>query len=344
MADAAGLAHAARGDDDVEMVETVERLALVDRLGEADVPRLEPADQVVAVIEVGGMLGEDLRRLAGERRVDIDRDLGELALAHQLDEVADQLLRPLDREGRDEHRAPRIDRGADLVAEHDAAVLGGGVDAVAVAIGALAEDVVEAARPGRVRVEELVVGADVGGEEDADGALAVLRLDLDRGRAEEMAGVPEPRPDARQRLEPGRIADLAELLETARGIGHAVDRLDRRPVLPGVPLVELLDLHLLDVGRIGQHDAGEVDGGRGGVDRPGIAVAGELRQEAGMVDMGVAEDDGAEVARDEGEGAVVELLLGLRALEHAAIDEELAVVGLEPEARAGDAAGRRRGR
>ena len=58
-----------------------------------------------------------------------------------------------------------------------------------------------------------------------------------------------------------------------------------------------------------------------------------------MVDMGVAEDDGAEVARGEGEGAVVQLLLGLRALEHAAIDEELAVVGLEPEARAGDAAG-----
>jgi hypothetical protein len=50
------------------MVEPVERLALLDRLGEADVPRPDPADQIVAVIEVGGVLGEDLRRLAGEAR------------------------------------------------------------------------------------------------------------------------------------------------------------------------------------------------------------------------------------------------------------------------------------
>ncbi len=122
-------------------------------------------------------------------------------------------------------------------------------------------------------------------------------------------------------------------------VGHAVDRLDRRQMAAGVPPVELLDLALLDVGGIGKHDAREIDRGGRRVDRPAIAVAGELRQKAGVVDMGVAEDDGADLARGEGERAVVQLLLGLRALEHAAIDEKLAVVRLQPEAGAGDATG-----
>lgn len=51
------------------------------------------------------------------------------------------------------------------------------------------------------------------------------------------------------------------------------------------------------------------------MDRAAKAVPRELRQEAGMVDMGVAEDNRVDRARVERKGPVVQL--GLRTLEHA---------------------------
>ena len=153
-----------------------------------------------------------------------------------------------------------------------------------------------------------------------------------------MPGVPEPGADPRQRLEPCVVVDRVELLDARYRIGHPVDRLDEGTVAPRVALVELLDLHLLDVGGIGQHHRGEVGGRRRRVDRAAEPVPGQLGQEPGMVDMGVAEDHRPDLARREGERPVVQLLLGLGTLEQPAIDQQLAMVGLEPVAGPGDAA------
>jgi hypothetical protein len=48
-----------------------------------------------------------------------------------------------------------------------------------------------------------------------------------------------------------------------------------------------------------------------------------------MIDMGVAEDDCGDVAGREGKRAVVQLLLGLRSLEHPAVDQYLPGIRLQ---------------
>ncbi len=54
-----------------------------------------------------------------------------------------------------------------------------------------------------------------------------------------------------------------------------------------------------------------------------------------MVDMGMGEENGVEPLRLEREGAVVQRLQGLGALEHAAVDEDAPAAGLEEVAGAG---------
>jgi len=58
-----------------------------------------------------------------------------------------------------------------------------------------------------------------------------------------------------------------------------------------------------------------------------------------VVDMRVRQEDEVEARRREREGAVIEALQRLRALEQAAVDEEGAAVVADPERRAGDGAG-----
>ena len=57
-----------------------------------------------------------------------------------------------------------------------------------------------------------------------------------------------------------------------------------------------------------------------------------------MIDMRMRQQHGVDVGRPEGEGAVVERLQRLVALEHAAVDEDAFAVHLEQMARAGDGA------
>ena len=92
----------------------------------------------------------------------------------------------------------------------------------------------------------------------------------------------------------------------------------RPPGLAGAPL----RLHLLDVGRVEQHDLGQVAGGGGGVDGPGIALLHQPREPARVVDVGVGEQDERDLRGVEGEGREVERLLLLAPLMHAAIHQE----------------------
>ena len=284
------------------------------------------------------MAGEDAGGGGRQRRIDIDRDLGQRLLGHQLAQVADQLLGPLDREGRDQERALRAHRRLHLGAQLATPVGGGSVLPVGVAIGALADQIVDAAGAFRVRVHQLVVRTDIAGKQQFHRGFGEVQLD--RGGAEQVAGVPETGAQAGQDLEPVAIGKGVEKRERRLRIRAGIDRLDRvAAAAPAVAPVELLDLDLLDVGAVGQHDAAQLERRAGGVDRPGIAVADQLRQQAGMVDMGMAEHDRVDVADGKGEGPVVQLLLGLGALEHAAVEQDGAARRLETMTRPGDAAG-----
>jgi hypothetical protein len=66
----------------------------------------------------------------------------------------------------------------------------------------------------------------------------------------------------------------------------------------------------------------------------------EFRQQAGMVDMGVSEDQEFRRGGLEGEILGIQLSDRLVALEHATIDEKARVAYLQHGARAGNGAGR----
>ena len=88
------------------------------------------------------------------------------------------------------------------------------------------------------------------------------------------------------------------------------------------PQVGVLGFLFLDVRRIRQHHRKQVAGGAGGMDRALEAQCDQSRQQAGMVDVGMGEQDKVDGRRIEGKRLVV---LGARfapALEHAAIDQK----------------------
>ncbi len=101
----------------------------------------------------------------------------------------------------------------------------------------------------------------------------------------------------------------------------------------GVAAVALLlreaGLFFLQGAGIFEHQAGERAGRLGAVDRAAVALCHEARQEAGVVEVGVGEDDRVDLLRPERERAPVALLELLVALEEAAVDEQASVAELE---------------
>ena len=89
------------------------------------------------------------------------------------------------------------------------------------------------------------------------------------------------------------------------GVSAAIDRLHLGLAIAAVAAVQLLHLHLLDMGAVGQHDAAKRRRGRGGMDAAPEPVAPELGQKTGMVDMGMGQQDRRNSCRIKGKGAPV---------------------------------------
>ena len=102
-----------------------DRLALVHRLGAAQMRRAQQPVDIDVGFEALAVLAEHLGGADGERRIEEDRRRRHLAALHQVDQIDDQFLRALDREGRNEQRAAARLRRAHLGRE----MLRGGVRA-----------------------------------------------------------------------------------------------------------------------------------------------------------------------------------------------------------------------
>jgi len=144
---------------------------------------------------------------------------------------------------------------------------------------------------------------------------------------------------ARAGVEPFLVRDRAHLLEGLLGIGASIDRRHLRLAALDIAAVDALDLALLDVAAVRQHERQQIGGARGSEHRPAKAGLHQARDHAAMVDMGVGQQQELGLARIEGQGAVVEGVERLRALEHAAVDEESALRMADPVAGAGHGAG-----
>ena len=180
---------------------------------------------------LGGMLAEHLRRANRQRRIEEDRRRRHLAALHQVDEIDDQFLRALDGEGRDQQRALARGGVANLGGEPLAPLLGRRRRAVDVAIGRIRRSRSRIRRRLRIGLQQLGVGTDVAGGEHAQRLCRLAfagEFDLDRGRAEQMPGVPVARAHAGHDLDPGFVIDRPEGIERCDGIGLGVDRTDLR--------------------------------------------------------------------------------------------------------------------
>ena len=147
-----------------------------------------------------------------------------------------------------------------------------------------------------------------------------------------MTRIPVAGAEAGGDILPLAISHASELREGRDGILFRVDGRHRLSPAAAVAAVELIDLHLLDVAGVRQHDGGKI--GRSGrrVDRSVEAGLHELRHEAAVVDMGVGEAKSAEAGGPKREVLIIELPLLLRPLEHAAIDQDAGCFRFEHEA------------
>ena len=101
-----------------------------------------------------------------------------------------------------------------------------------------------------------------------------------------------------------------------------------------------LRVFFLEVGGIGEQDPQEVHGRFGAVNRSAVTALHEQRQRAGVIDVGVRDDDRVQRRRIELEVAPVPLAQLLQSLEEPAIEQHAAPAGGNEVHRAGDGSGR----
>ena len=119
-----------------------------------------------------------------------------------------------------------------------------------------------------------------------------------------------------------------------------VKRLDGRLMFFRAPFGDEERVLLLDVRGVNEHDAAQVARGVGAMDRAVVALLGEVRQVAGMINVRVAQDDGVHLLRVEGKTAVAVGGFLAVALEEAAFEQQPFAVDLDEIHRAGGGARR----
>jgi hypothetical protein len=117
VADTAGIAHAACGNDDMKAGELRDRLALVHGFRKSKMWRIEQAAGFDIVIQARSVLAKHLGCADCERRIQKNRRGGDFSALHQADEVDDQFLGSFHRECRDQQGAVRGGGIANLSSE-----------------------------------------------------------------------------------------------------------------------------------------------------------------------------------------------------------------------------------
>ena len=170
---------------------------------------------------------------------------------------------------------------------------------VVVAVGRFANDIVQAGRRLRIGLQQLGVGAEIAGGEHPQrlaGRAFAGEFDFDRGRAEQMSGVPVARAHARHDLNPSLVIDRAESIERGDSIALRVDRRHERTPARRIAPVERGDFRFLDAAGVGQHVGAQVDGAARRQDRAAKAAAHQLRYQAAVVDMRVRQSSTASIS------------------------------------------------
>ena len=118
------------------------------------------------------------------------------------------------------------------------------------------------------------------------------------------------------------------------GILDGVNRLHRGQARAHVLPVGVLRVGLLDIGAVDEHDLHQPGGEPGGPDLAGKALAHQQGNPAGVVDMGVGDQDIVDGFRFKGQVLIANVV---PALLQAAVDQNALSVDLQAVAAAGNA-------
>ena len=135
------------------------------------------------------------------------------------------------------------------------------------------------------------------------------------------------------------VVDADKLPDRFVGIRRGVKRFDGREALLGALLGDERGVIPLDLGRILEHDAGQVARGERAVDVPLEPLAAEVGQVATVINMRVAEDDRIDLLRVERKVTVSLDGFSAPPLEEAALQQQSLAVKLKEIERPGRRAG-----
>ena len=176
-------------------------------------------------------------------------------------------------------------------------------------------------------------------EVTAEKERAVRRAQFDAGGAEDVPGVVK---DARQTAAKrgGRPVPVnrAEQLDASQDVVHVVERWYACFPSPASFAGLVRCVFHLEVGRVREHEPRDLGGRPRAEDAAGEALADEPRQEAGVVEMRVRQQDEVDRFRVEWERGAIRPILIVHALEEAAVEKKPHAVCLNQVAGAGDGA------
>ena len=90
-------------------------------------------------------------------------------------------------------------------------------------------------------------------------------------------------------------------------------------------LLMIVSFFFLQSAGIGQGNAGQVDGSRGGIDWRSQSVVNQSRQHANMIEVSVGNNDRIEISRNEWKWLPVAIAEFTTTLEHSAVDKDLGI-------------------
>ena len=332
--------HAAGRDDHRRAAGLVDRHGGLRRLGKAELFQRQgvfaPVQKTSGFrVEVVGVPAKDLRRPNGQGAVHIHGHVpGEPSVLGQEVERIDDLLRPFHGEGGDDHLFPAFVAVPDRLGQFVQA--GRFILVVAVSVGRFQKEIIGLRDDAGVLDDQLRRPADVSGEDHLEGGAVFLRLNLDQGCPQDMAGVPEVDFQARQGRKGLFIgADLEQgdrLVHILPGVQRHRAQVPPAKILLAFPL----RLHLLNVGAVLEHDLQQVPRGRGRVDLSAETLLDHAGKQSGVIDVGVGDQEKIDLVGAVDIHVPVPFFDLRVALVHAAVHGEAVAAGFQDEARSRD--------
>ena len=333
VADTAGIAHAGGGNDDLGGLVVVESPGLLGGLGEGEAREgeqvfapLNDGDGVVVQVALQ-VTGVNLGSFGGQRGVHIDLKAGQRldqTVPLDLPQVIQQLLGPPHSEGGDNDVAPL---GEDLVnqgGQGPGVALRGLV--VPVAVGGLHHHIVGGVHKGGVPDNGLGLVAQVAGKDDFSGHPVLGGPELQNGGAQQVARVVKADLYPLAQVKAPAVLHRLQHVDGLLGVHQGIQRFHRGQAGTLALLVVPLGVPLLDVGGVPQHHRHELRGETGGEDAAVKALLHQQGQPAGVVNVGMGDQNVVDVIGGKIQGVVVVLIL---ALLQPTVNEDFLAVDLQ---------------